>query len=423
MKIAIIGGGSTYTPELIEGIIQRKEILPIKEIAMMDIDRKKLDIVGSLARRMMAAGKIDASVTLTENLGEALEGASFVFAQIRVGMLAARVLDEKIPMKHKLLGQETTGIGGFFKALRTIPVMMDISAAMEKRCPDAFLINFTNPSGINAQALLTHTKTKVIGLCNGPIGMLSGSQKAFGIEGAEFDYVGLNHMSFITSIRHGGRDYLREALTGNEELLAKLSEHIGFDKEIIRLLESVPSEYLNHFVYPKKAWDAGVTDTPARGEECMKIEEELLAMFSDDNLCHKPEEISKRGGAMYSEAAVSLAESIYLDDGKTHVVNTLNNGTIPFLADNDAIETRTIVGKNGAKTIPVKMPGNPLVQSLICRVKTYERYTVNAALTGCRTDAIRALMANPLIQDVNAAKAAFDELLMAHKEYLPVFFK
>ena len=422
MKIAIIGSGSTYTPELIEGLVNRKENFSVKEIALMDIDRRKLDIVGNLACRMVKAGKMDTTVFFTENLEEALDGATFVFAQIRVGMLPARVLDEKIPRKHGLLGQETTGIGGFFKALRTIPVMMNISAAMEKYCPDAFMINFSNPSGINAQALLNHTKTKMLGLCNAPLGMVSYPQKAFGIEGAQVDYVGLNHMSVVTGIRHGGRDYLREAVTGNEELLDKLSWGDDSRKEIIRLLEGIPNGYLNHFLFPRGAWLGGDSDKPTRGEDCIKIEEELLAMFQDENLCHKPEELSKRGGAMYSEAAVSLAESIYTDDGKVHVVNTLNNGALPYLADNDAVEVSAYVGKNGATPTKVVEPGNELVQNLIQSVKTYERYTVKAALTGCKLDAIRALMANPLIQDVTTAKAAFEELLEAHKEYLPVFF-
>ena len=423
MKIAIIGSGSTYTPELIEGLVNRKDNFSVREIALMDIDKRKLDIVGNLAVRMVKAGGMNTTVKFTQNLEEALDGASFVFAQIRVGMLPARVLDEKIPRKHGLLGQETTGIGGFFKALRTVPVMMEISAAMEKLCPDAFMINFSNPSGINAQALLNHTKTKMLGLCNAPLGMISGPQKAFGIEGAEMDYVGLNHLSVVSGIRHGGRDYLREAVTGNDELLDKLSWGDDSRKEVIRLLEGIPNGYLNHFLYPKRAWNNVDSDKPTRGEDCMKIEEELLAMFQDENLCHKPEELSKRGGAMYSEAAVSLAESIYTDDGKVHVVNTLNNGAIPFLEKDDAVEVCAKVGKNGAAPIPVVEPGNQLGQNLIQSIKVYERYTVKAALTGCRTEAIRALMANPLIQDLTTAKAAFDELLEAHKQYLPLFFR
>ena len=422
MKTAIIGAGSTYTPELIEGLIARKDKFPVTEIAMMDINKQKLDIVGGLTRRMVATGKMNAAVNLTDDLNRALDGASFVFSQIRVGMLPARVLDEAIPKKYHLLGQETTGIGGFFKALRTVPVMMEIAAAMEKHCPNAFMINFANPSGINAQALLNHTNIKMMGLCNAPLGMMSIAKRALDIDGAEPDYVGLNHLSVITSIRHGGRDYLREAVTGNDEILTKLSDACGFDKEDIRLTEGIPVGYMNYFLHPRRTLYKHLSDKTTRGQDCMVIEEDLLKMFRDETLCTKPRELSKRGGALYSEAAVSLAESVYLDDGKTHVVNTLNNGAIPFMANDDAVETRARVGKNGAATIPVQVPCNPLMQNIMRSVKTYERYTVDAALNGCKTSAVRALMANPLVQDMETAVAAFEEMLQAHREYLPKFF-
>ena len=422
MKIAIIGAGSTYTPELIEGIIGRKDRFPVTEIAMMDINKLKLDIVGGLTQRMVKAGKMDATITTTDDLSLALHGASFVFSQIRVGMLPARVLDEAIPKKYHLLGQETTGIGGFFKALRTVPVMMNIAAEMTKHCPDAFMINFANPSGINAQTLLNHTNIKMLGLCNAPIGMMSIAKRALDIDDAELDYVGLNHLSVITSIRHAGRDYMREAVTGNDEILTKLSDACGFDKEDIRLIEGIPVGYMNYFLHPRRTLYKHLSDKTTRGQDCMVIEEDLLKMFQDEMLCVKPDELSKRGGAMYSEAAVSLAESIYLDDGKTHIVNTLNNGAIPFMAHDDAVETRAHVGKNGAVTIPVQVSCSPLMQNIIRGVKTYERYTVNAALNGCKTSAIRALMANPLVQDMEIAIEAFEEMLQAHKEYLPQFF-
>jgi len=421
MKITIIGAGSTYTPELIEGLINRKDHFPVKEIAMMDIDENKLKIVGGLACRMVKAGKMDATVTQTGDMKQALDGASFVFAQIRVGMLPARVLDEAIPKKYHLLGQETTGIGGFFKALRTVPVMMNIADLMSKHCPDAFMINFTNPSGINAQALLNHTNVKMLGLCNAPIGMAKIPKEKLGLEGATVDFVGLNHLSFVTGIHHGGRDYLREAVTGNTQILDKLDGACGFDKEAIRLVEGIPVGYLNYFLYPRRTVFKHMSDKTTRGQDCMKIEEDLLKMFQDENLCVKPEELSKRGGAMYSEAAVSLAESIYLDDGKTHIVNTLNKGVLPYMADDDAVEIYARINKNGATPIAPKEAGSLLVQSYMRTLKTYERYAVKAALSGCRTDAIRALMANPLIQDAEIAMAAFDDMAQAHKKYLPQF--
>jgi 6-phospho-beta-glucosidase len=423
LKIAIIGSGSTYTPELIEGLINRKDTLPVKEIALMDIDTRKLNIVGSLAKRMVEHTGLDTKVYFTEDLDEALTGADFVFAQIRVGRLPARILDEKIPLKYDLIGQETTGIGGFFKGLRTVPVLLDIAARMEKRCPDAWMINFSNPSGICAQALLDHTDIKMMGLCNAPIGLINGPLKELGLskENTEVDYVGLNHLSFVTGIRSGGRDYLKEALHGNGELYSKLVWDYMSDS--VRITQSLPTYYLTYYFNPRENLNKLKKAKTTRGEDCMAIEEELLEMYQDAGLYVKPELLSKRGGAMYSEVACSLAESIFTDKNDLHVINTFNNGAIPYLEDDDVVETSAYVGADGAKTIPCKEPGNPYVQGLVRAMKAYERLTVEAAMSGDRDKAIRALMLNPMIVDYTAAAGCFDEMLEAHKAYLPNFFK
>ena len=427
LKIAVIGAGSTYTPELIEGIINRKDILPVTDIVLMDIDKRKLDIVSSLAHRMITHSGLTCSFEATENLETALDNADFVFAQIRVGKLPARVLDEKIPLKYNLIGQETTGIGGFFKALRTIPVLMNISEKMKTLCPDAWMINFSNPSGINGQALLNYTDTKMMGLCNGPIGMLSTPQWALGLdkESTEVDYVGLNHLSYITSIRNrnDGRDYMREAIEGNDEILDKLDGAQGFSKEIIKLAGGIPSGYLNYFYRPRYNLEKLLASKTSRGEDCLEIEERLLEMYQDANLYVKPAELSKRGGAMYSEVAVSLAESLWTDNKAVHVVNILNNGAIDFMENDDVLEISATVGKDGAVAIPLKTPVSRHIKSMMRTVKTYERYAVEAAIHGSKDDAIRALMSNPLIGDTDAAKACFEEMLEAHKAYLPQFFK
>jgi len=421
LKIAIIGSGSTYTPELIEGIINRKEIMPVRELSLMDIDSRKLNIVGSLAQRMIKHAGLDCNVVLSDCYDIVLDGADFVFVQIRVGKLPARVLDEKIPLKYNLIGQETTGIGGFFKGLRTVPVMMDIAARMKKLCPDAWMINFTNPSGICAQALLDHTSIKMMGLCNAPIVMREDAPKKFTDNTVTIDYVGLNHLSFVTGIRHEDRDYLQEALRGNNELLEKLDWINGFSKEEIRIAGGLPNYYVHYFMHQrdhvKKMQEAEQT----RGEECMLIEEELLAMYSDASLYVKPEQLSKRGGAKYSEVACSLAESIYTNNGGVHVVNTYNNGAIPYMEDDDVVEVSANVGIDGPTTIAVKEPGGLYIQGLMRAVKAYERLTVKAAIEGSRDDAIRALLVNPLISDYEAAIGCFDEMLEAHKEFLPQF--
>lgn len=421
LKIAIIGAGSTYTPELTEGLINRKDVMPIGELALMDIEARKLEIVGGLTRRMIRHAGLECGVILTDDFDVALSGADFVFVQIRVGKLAARILDERIPLKYNLIGQETTGIGGFFKALRTIPVLMDITRRMARLCPNAWLLNFTNPSGICAQALLDHTKIRTIGLCNAPIGIMANPVKALTDAPAEIDYVGLNHLSFLTSIRVGGRDLLQEAIAGDDELLEKLDSQMGFGKDVIRKVGGVPSYYLHYFIHPRESLKKLNSAEQTRGEECTAIEEELLDMYSDAGLFVKPEQLSKRGGAMYSEAACSLAESIHTDNGKIHVVNAYNNGAIPYMADGDVVETRAAVGKNGAKMLPATVAGGEYIQGIMQTVKAYERLTVKAALGGDRNAAISALMANPLIADYDVAVACFEEMLEAHKAYLPQF--
>lgn len=419
-KIAIIGAGSTYTPELIEGLIKRQTVMPVKELALMDIDAEKLGIVGGLCGRMISHCGMDCKVTLTDSLDEALLDAMFVFVQIRVGKLPARVLDEKIPLKYDLIGQETTGIGGFLKALRTIPVLLEIGKKMERLCPEAFMINFSNPSGICTQAMALHSKTKMLGLCNVPIGMLTDPLEALQIDSAKFDYLGLNHLSFVTGIRNGGRDYLREAVSGNETLLDMLDGQQGFDKEILRMIGAIPCGYVDYYLNPRQALEKEKAEQKTRGEVCMEIEAELLQLYQQEGLYVKPEQLSKRGGAMYSEVAVSLAESIYLDDGKVHVVNTLNRGAIPFMDNEDVVETRAVITSEGATPLHVDTDSR-YIKGLMRTVKVYEHYTVEAAVSGSHRAAIQALLANPLIGDYTAATNCFHDMLRAHKRYLPQF--
>lgn len=422
LKTAIIGAGSIYTPELIEGLIKRKNVMPVTELALTDINRRKLEIVGGLAKRMVNHAGLACKVVLTLDCDTALTDADFVFVQIRVGELPARVLDEKIPLKYNLIGQETTGIGGFFKALRTIPVLMNIAERIKKLCPNAWMLNFTNPSGICAQALLDHANIKMMGLCNVPIGMMSSPVKQFTKEAAEVDYVGLNHLSFLTSIRHNGRDFLQEAVAGDDELLEKLDGQMGFAKDVIRKVGGVPSYYLHYFIHQREALKKLLSAKQFRGEECMAIDEELLGMYSDAGLFVKPEKLSQRGGAMYSKTACSLAESIYTNNRKVHVVNAYNKGAIPFMADDDVVETRAIVGAGGAEMLPATVTGGEYIKGIMQTVKAYERQTVKAATGGSRDDAISALMSNPLICDYDAAVGCFNEMLEAHRSYLPQFF-
>lgn len=425
MKICIIGAGSTYTPELIEGIINKRETLPVTEISFMDIDERKLNIVGSLCQRMVEAAGLPCKTELILNDYEkALKGADFVLAQIRVGKLPARVKDEKIPLKYGLIGQETCGIGGMFKGLRTIPVMLNIVKLMEKYCPDAWLINFSNPSGMIAEALLNHTKIKMMGLCNVPINTIDGIKKSMNLPDAYVEYMGLNHFAYITKIEQDGKDYLQEALSQgiNSESMKNIPAS-GFTKEEIAYIGAIPTCYLEYYYFKNSKLEKLLNSPKTRGEICMEIEEELLKIYQDNELHVKPAQLSKRGGARYSEVAISLVDSIYNDRGDIQVVNVLNNGAIDFLDDNDAVEVCAYIGKDGAKTIPVRGVVNDHIKEYIKQVKAYEKHAVKAAINGDKVEAMRALMSNPLVADLKTASDCFDELLEAHKEYLPQFFK
>ncbi|HHU23991.1 MAG: 6-phospho-beta-glucosidase [Bacilli bacterium] len=421
MKLCIIGAGSTYTPELIEGIIAKHKTLPVTEISLMDIDERKLSIVGGLAKRMVDSSGIDCQVKLTMSYEEALRNARFVMVQIRVGKLLARVLDEKIPLKYNMIGQETCGIGGMFKAFRTIPVMLEIVKMMEKLCPDAWLINFTNPSGLVAQALLNHTKVKMIGLCNVPLNMIDSIKKRMGLEEAEVEYVGLNHLSYVTSIKYQGKDYLQDALSQgvNSEAMKNIPAS-GFTSEQIQAIGAIPSSYLEYYYFPAQKLQKLLNTPKTRGEVCIELEEELLDLYSQQELHEKPVQLSKRGGARYSEVAINLINAIYNNLQEVHVVNVLNNGALDFLADDDVIEISAIIGKDGAKPIKANVANQHVIE-YIQMIKAYERHVVNAALSGDKLEAMRGALMNPLTSDLKNFSTCFDEMVQAHKKYLPQF--
>lgn len=423
LKIAIIGAGSTYTPELIEGLINKRETLPLKELYLMDIEDRKLNIVGGLSKRMIVSAGLDCKVVLTMSLDEALTGADFVLAQIRVGKLPARVLDERIPLKYDLIGQETNGIGGFFKGMRTIPEIMKIAHRMEELCPDAWLINFSNPSGMIAEAVLNNTKIKMLGLCNVPINTIDGIKKKMDLPNAEVEYVGLNHLAWITGIKQDGVDYLEKAI--EEGINGAVMQNIpafNFTHELIKTVGAIPTSYLIYYYYRDAQLEKAKTAEKCRGEICMEIEEQLLDIYSNSELHTKPELLSKRGGARYSEVAINLVNSIYNDTNDIQVVNCLNNGAIPFMQDNDAVEVCARIGRDGAKVIKTNCQ-NEHIKEYMLMMKAYEKHAVKAALTGDEDEAMRALLINPLVGDYKKAKPCFDELKEAHKAHLPQFFK
>ena len=335
--VAVIGSGSTYCPELVDGFIKAKDRLGLKSLRLMDIDERKLNIVGDLCIRMLRNAGIDCEVIKTDSLDTALKGADFVVTQIRVGKLPARHLDETIPLKYDLIGQETTGIGGFFKALRTIPVMKEIADKVKELCPDAWLINFTNPSGIISEFLQNHTDIKSMGLCNVPINMIDDVKKAVG-QDADVTYLGLNHLSWITSVKKDGKEYIDRLFDEGfaPEVMANIHDD-GFDISCLKAARGIPSSYLQYY-YNRAAKLEYLKDSEqSRAEVCMEIEEELLKMYADPDLKEKPALLDLRGGHKYSLAAVSLIDSIANDTNDIHVVNIKNNGTLHFMEDDDVV--------------------------------------------------------------------------------------
>ncbi|MDR2589954.1 MAG: 6-phospho-beta-glucosidase [Oscillospiraceae bacterium] len=423
MKAAIIGAGSTYTPELIEGFIDRAENLHFDTITLMDIDKEALDLVGGLAKRQLIKSGYKGEIVFTEDLHNALDGSTFVFAQVRPGKMAGRIRDEKVPLKYGLLGQETTGAGGFMQALRTTPVIMDLVADMKRlSADDAWLINFSNPSGIIAEAVLNLTDTNMIGLCNCPINMVKGIADAIGSYDFDYEYVGLNHLSWITSvIKHGETENIVSKIAGIADTSMKNNPIAHIDSILFKAIPYVPSSYLDYYyardAQIKKCMDA----EKCRGEICEEIEGKLREQYSDPDLKIKPPELAERGGALYSTAALSAAEAIACDKGELHVVAAKNNGAVPFMDKDDVVEVLCKLNRHGIEPQPITVY-NEYIIGLMRAVKAYEKLTVRAALEGDRDIALEALMAHPLIGDIGKAKPLLDEMLEANKEYLPRFF-
>ncbi|WP_076560650.1 6-phospho-beta-glucosidase [Salimicrobium flavidum] len=433
IKIATIGGGSSYTPELVEGFINRYEELPVRELWLVDIEagKEKLEIVGNLAKRMIEKAGLPIEVHLTLDRKEALKDADFVTTQFRVGLLEARAKDEQIPLEHGVLGQETNGPGGLFKGLRTIPVILDICRDMEELCPDAWLINFTNPAGMVTEAVLRYSNIdKVVGLCNVPIGMEMGVAQLLGVDHSRIriDFAGLNHMVY-------GLDVFVDGVSRKEEVIELISnpenssfvkniEGLGWEPEFVRSLNVLTCPY--HMYYYKKKDMLEKTQKEAaaegtRAEVVQKLETELFELYKDETLEQKPPQLEERGGAYYSDAAVRLITSIYTDKRDIQPVNTKNNGAIASIPNDSAVEISSVITKDGPK--PIAIGDLPVaVRGLVQEIKSFERLSAEAAVTGDYEKAVLALTINPLTPSDNVAKAIIDDMMEAHKEHLPQFF-
>ncbi|WP_042277833.1 6-phospho-beta-glucosidase [Faecalimicrobium dakarense] len=430
LKIVTIGGGSSYTPELIEGFIKRCEELPLSEIWLVDIEegKEKLNIVGNLAKRMVKKAGLDIDVHLTLDRREALKDADFVTTQLRVGLLDARIKDESIPLSHGIIGQETNGAGGLFKALRTVPVVLDIVKDIQELCPNAWLINFTNPTGIITEAVFRYTNFKnYIGLCNVPIGMRNGIAKEFEVEHERIhmDFAGLNHMVYGLNVSLDGIDVTEEAIEKftNSKISMQNIKAIDFNPEFVKALGVIPCPYHRYYYKSKEMLEEELHEFSkgkARGQVVKELEDQLFELYKDENLDVKPPQLEKRGGAYYSDAACNLISSIYNDKGDIQVVNTLNNGAIRDFKDDQSVEVSSVITKNGPKPLSIGyLP--EAVHGLVSEIKSFELLAAKAAVYGDYDTALLALSINPLIPSDDTAKVLLDEMLEAHKEYLPQF--
>lgn len=430
LKIVTIGGGSSYTPELVEGFIKRYEELPVKELWLVDIEqgKEKLEIVGNLAKRMVKKAGVDMDIHLTLDRREALKDADFVTTQLRVGLLEARIKDESIPLSHGVIGQETNGAGGLFKALRTVPVVLDIIKDVEELCPNAWIINFTNPTGIITEAVFRYTNFKnYIGLCNVPIGMRNGIAKLFEVENdrIQMDFAGLNHMVYGLNVALDGNDVTKEAIDKfvHSKLTMQNIKAIEFNAEFVKDLGLVPCPYHRYYYKTKEMLEEELEEFSkgkARGQVVKELEDQLFELYKDENLDIKPPQLEKRGGAYYSDAACNLISSIYNDKRDIQVVNTLNNGAIRNFRDDQAVEVSSVITKNGPKPLSIGYLPDA-VDGLVSQIKSFEMLAAKAAVYGDYNAAYLALCINPLIPSDDLAKTILDEMMDAHKDYLPKF--
>ncbi|OYP17549.1 6-phospho-beta-glucosidase [Streptomyces sp. FBKL.4005] len=418
MKLTVVGGGSTYTPELVDGFARLRDTLPVEELVLVDPATERLEPVGGLARRIFARQAHPGRIVTTSDLDAGVDGADAVLLQLRVGGQAAREQDETWPLECGCIGQETTGAGGLAKALRTVPVVLDIAERVRRTNPRAWIIDFTNPVGIVTRALL-QAGHRAVGLCNVAIGFQRKFAALLGTDPKDvhLDHVGLNHLTWETGVRLGGpegADVLPELLAGHGDAVA---DDVRLPRPLLDRLGVVPSYYLRYY-YAHDEVVRELRTKPSRAAEVAAMERELLAMYRDPELAEKPALLAKRGGAYYSEAAVDLAAALLGGGGSPYqVVNTLNKGTLPFLPDEAVIEVQAAVGPAGPVPLPVAGL-DPLFSGLIANVTAYEELALEAALRGGRDRVFRALLAHPLIGQYAYADTLTDRLVAHNREHL-----
>jgi 6-phospho-beta-glucosidase len=412
MKVAVLGGGSTYTPELLDGLCTRVETLDVREVALMDLDGHRLGRVGRFCQRLAARRGGAVRVTLHEEAGPALDGASFVVTQIRVGGQEARARDERLGRRHGLVGQETTGVGGFAKAMRTIPPLLAYAEETVRRAPGAWIVNFTNPSGLVTEAITSRTTARAIGLCNIPLGFRMEIAKAVGAAPADvdLDYVGLNHLAWIRRVRVKGQDLTDLVLKAGRRGGPANFEALDYPDWFVDALHMIPSDYLRYYYLQPEMVAQQAQKARTRAEEVMEIERELLAFYDDEAHDEKPASLAKRGGAFYSHAACDLMAALGRDEPTVEIVNVPNRGAVPDLPPAAVVEIPCDVSRAGARPHPVG-PLPPEIRGLMAQVKAYEELTVTAAADRDRRAALLALVSHPLVPSVTVAHQVLEEAI------------
>jgi 6-phospho-beta-glucosidase len=428
VKIAVIGGGSTYTPELINGFVDRAENLSLDELWLMDIDPDRLEIVGAFAQRMTQAQNSRFSVHLTSDRHLAVKNSSYVITQLRVGGMRSRREDEYLGQKHGLIGQETTGVGGMAKALRTIPVILDIAEDMANFAPGALLVNFTNPSGLITEALSRYAPAvPSVGVCNVAVNtkmhmleeLESTSVAASLAESTILDTLGLNHLSWHRGLIVGGRNRWSEVLDNYLKRLCDLDDP-EWDTALIESLQMIPNYYLQYYYYTEHKLHQQQSWPPSRAEQVMEIERNLLRQYAEADRIKPPENLMQRGGAYYSTVATQLLNAHYNDLGEVHVVNVPQNGAVPGWPKDWVLELPCKISLNGIDPIPTD-PLPPVCFGLLAHVKAFELLTVEAAVHGDLDAAYQALLTHPLGPSVDSIKDVLDEMLAVNANYLPQF--
>ena len=421
VKIAVIGGASTYTPELVEGFAMHRDRLPLDDLVLYDINHERLEIVGGLAGRILKKREWPGTLTLSGDRDQALDGADFVVIQLRVGGQHARLLDETLPLEFGCIGQETTGPGGFAKALRTVPVVLEIAEQVGRRSArDAWIVDFTNPVGIVMQALLDEGH-RAIGLCNSAMGFQRMVARLLQTPASalELEHVGLNHLTWERAARIDGQDRLPELLEAKAD---EIGREISIPAALIRLLGAIPSYYLRYYYCTDEVLAEQISGHKrARAEEVMAIERTLLEMYADPRLEDKPDLLMQRGGAYYSEAAAQLIASLHAGTGDLQAVDIRNQGALPDLPDDAVVEIPARIDRAGAHAQTLA-PLRPEMAGLVQQVKAYERLTVAAAIHGDRKAALEALMANPLVRTYRTADSLLAALLEANRDHLHRFY-